>query len=240
MVEPHRLGDGALLRRYEALLDEAELRRMRAFHFERHRREYLVTRALVRTTLSRYRRGAPEAWRFRTNEYGRPMLEDPDGLYFNLTNHPTMVVCAVARHLDVGVDVEPLDRAADILALAPTVFSPVELRELGSLPEELQRDRALALWTLKEAYIKARGMGLYLALDGFSFRFGEGHPEIGFHDGISDDVHRWAFRTLDVAAHRIAVAFGGPGARGLRLRTTWTVPLVDDTPPEGSRGPRPP
>jgi 4'-phosphopantetheinyl transferase len=233
MVEPHRLDEDALLRRYEALLDEAELRRMHAFRFERHRREYLVTRALVRTTLSRYREGAPEAWRFRTNEYGRPALEDPDGLYFNLTNHPTMVVCAVAGHLDVGVDVEPLDRADDILGVAPTVFSPVELRELGSLSGDARRDRALSLWTLKEAYIKARGMGLSLPLAGFSFRFGEGHPEITFHDGISDDVDRWVFRILDLAEHRIAVAFGGPGARRLRLRATRTVPLVGDAPPEG-------
>jgi 4'-phosphopantetheinyl transferase len=228
VTEPHRIDD-VLLRRYEALLEPAELRRMNAFRFERHRREYLVTRALVRTTLSRYRPGAPEAWRFRTNEYGRPTLEDPAGLYFNLANHPTMVVCAVARHLDIGVDVEPLDRAGDLLELAPTVFSPVELAELGALPADARRDRALALWTLKEAYIKARGMGLSLPLAGFSFRFGHAHPEIGFHDGVLDEPGRWAFRTLDLAQHCLAVAFGGPEAQRLELGVTRTVPLAGDS-----------
>jgi len=226
---PSVIRDEALLRRYEELLEPKEHARMRAFHFDRHRCEYLVTRALVRTTLSRYRDVPPAAWRFRANRYGRPTLEEPEGLFFNLTNHPTMVVCAVASHLDVGVDVEPLTRAKDILGVSSSVFSRTELAELNALSTDQRSDRAVALWTLKESYIKGRGMGLALPLEAFSFGFRAADPTIEFHEGISDDARRWSFRIRDHAGHRIAVAFGGPRAEDVVVRLREVVPLTDET-----------
>lgn len=189
-----------------AWLAPAELERYHRFVFERHRVEYLATRALVRLALSSLRPVEPAAWQFRSNAYGRPEIEPPCGLHFNLANHPTMIVCAIRSGAELGIDVEPLNRGPEILAIADTVFAPPELAALRALPEPSRPDRALALWTLKESYIKARGMGLSLPLDGFAFSFDTERPQISFAPAIADAPERWSFRTLDLFGHRIALA----------------------------------
>jgi 4'-phosphopantetheinyl transferase len=189
-----------------AWLHPTELQRYNRFVFDRHRVEYLATRALVRRVLSTYRPLAPAAWQFRTTAHGRPEIDPPCGLTFNLANHPTLIVCAIRPGPELGVDVEPLTRGPEILALAGSVFAPDELAALRALPELAQPDRALALWTLKEAYIKARGLGLSLPLDGFAFSFDDSHTRISFAPTITDMPERWTFRTFDLLDHRIALA----------------------------------
>jgi 4'-phosphopantetheinyl transferase len=169
--------------------DEERLRSQN-FRFDRHRREHLATRALVRTALSRYRDVEPRAWRWRLGEHGRPYVDPPCGLWFNAANHPDFVVCAVATHEDVGIDVEPVSRAEEILEVAATVFAPVELDDLARRTGDARRDRAVTLWTGKEAYIKARGLG-----------FAAPVREI-----VMDDLPGWSLAWRDVEGFRIATA----------------------------------
>jgi 4'-phosphopantetheinyl transferase len=195
-----------------AWLHPSELDRYHRFAFDRHRLEFLATRALVRRALSSVRPVDPPAWRFRITSHGRPEIDPPCGIAFNLANHPTLIVCAIrsaadAGHVpDLGVDVEPLTRGTEIVPLADTVFSAAERAALRALPEAAQPDRALSLWTLKESYIKARSLGLSLPLDGFSFSFETDPPRISFAASIPDTPARWTFRTIDLLGHRIALA----------------------------------
>jgi 4'-phosphopantetheinyl transferase len=189
------------------LLSEDERAQWQTFRFDRHRREYLTTRALVRTALSHYYPLAPEAWRFQTNPYGKPTVDPDCGLRFNLSNSPGLVVCLIAQGVEVGVDAEPIERAAKIAELAAEVFSPLELAQLEAFPGPEKLDRALSLWTLKEAYTKAGGVGLSLPLNKFSFLFGgvegirlELDPCLGNKDG-----RRWRFCLVEHAGHRIAL-----------------------------------
>src|ERR1700761_8553723 len=95
-----------LVRACEALLTDDEKARRARYLFEKNKQEYLVTRTLVKTTLSRYARVAPEAWRFAPNKYGRPDIVGPDGaprLRFNLTNTTKLVGCIVSLERDVGI-----------------------------------------------------------------------------------------------------------------------------------------
>lgn len=205
-LEPHAVSATALARA-EAWLTEEERARHRAFVFEKNRREYLATRALVRTALSHVRPAAPETWRFVRSEYGKPEVAPACELRFNLSNHPSLVVCAVREsELALGVDVEPLARGGDVLEIASTVFSERELAELQALPPAARPERAVSLWTLKEAYIKAQGMGLSLPLKDFSFRFAPERIEISFSKALPDRPERWAFATFDRAGHRLALA----------------------------------
>ena len=153
---------------YEQLLTDDERRRYGRYMFERHRHLYLLTRALVRTTLSRYRDVAPERWRFCENEWGKPDVAEPQEakpIHFNLSNSEGMVVCLVARDRVVGVDVEDCERLDQPTSIAERFFSPREVADLRALPEDRQRERFFAYWTLKEAYIKVRGMGLAILLN---------------------------------------------------------------------------
>ncbi len=189
-----------------ALLTEDERVRVARFKFDRHQRESLTTRALLRTALSSRRPVPPEAWRFAVNAHGKPAVEPDCGLQFNLSNSVGLVVCLIAEGADVGVDVESRERAGEILKLAPRVFSAEEQAQLRDLDDAEKLDRALSLWTLKESYIKARGMGLALPLDKFSFVFGgdEG-VQIEIDSSLEDDPVRWRFGLLDHAGHRIAM-----------------------------------
>jgi 4'-phosphopantetheinyl transferase len=188
-----------------ALLTEEERARVARFRFERHQREALTTRALVRTTLSRSRPVAPRDWRFTANAHGKPDVDPGCGLRFNLSNTLKLVVCLVAEDAEVGVDVESRQRAPEILNLAPDVFSARERAQLETLPEAEKLDRALSLWTLKEAYIKARGQGMALALDQFSFLFGGAQDvRLEMGPGLQDEARQWRVCLLDLAGHRVA------------------------------------
>jgi 4'-phosphopantetheinyl transferase len=208
-----------------SLLSEDEHARWQRFRFEHGRREYLATHALVRTALSHYREASPEHWRFTQNEFGKPAVDPDCGLRFNLANSRELVVCLVAEGAEVGVDVEPHTRRGQIAEVAKEVFSPFELAQLDALNEEEKLDRGLSLWTLKESYIKARGMGLSLQLKKFSFLFGgaEGiHLELD--PSLDDNVERWRFCLLEHAGHRIAVMTERDAARDLQI---WeTRPLL--------------
>ena len=204
---PDDMGPEEIAQSCARLLSEEELARWQSFRFDRHRREYLTTRALVRTALSYYHPRAPEAWRFELNVHGKPRVEPDCDLRFNLSNSPGLVVCLIAQGTEVGVDIEPCEHAENIAQLAPEVFSALELAQLENLHGAEKLDRVLSLWTLKEAYIKARGLGLSLPLNTFSFLFG-GMQGIRLELDASlqnEPGQDWRFCLLDYAGHRIAL-----------------------------------
>jgi 4'-phosphopantetheinyl transferase len=233
-ARPGDLADPATEAACAVILDDAERTRAARFHFDRHRREYVATHTLARVALSHAHALPLESWSYSLNEYGkpspipgfprtgpRPWGGIPErGLRFNQSNSLELAVCLVARPdaengpaSEVGVDVESFARAEEIVPLAPRVFSAAECAQLDALPAAARPHRALALWTLKEAYIKARGMGLSLPLDRISFLF-DGPEAIRFQldPAVDPDPARWRFCHLDYAGHRIALAVEAPAA----------------------------
>lgn len=202
--------DADLLQRYHRLLNPAEAQTLARFHFEKDRLRYLLTRALVRTVLSLYAPIAPQDWAFDANAYGKPgiapahhlMHPHTQSLVFNVSHTATLVVMAVSADKPLGVDVESLQRKAP-LDLAQAYFSPAEAAALAQLAPELQAQRFFQYWTLKEAYIKARGMGLSIPLDQFSFAF---EPPAGVRfatdPGLGDEAAQWQFWQYRVATHQ--------------------------------------
>ena len=75
---PEATEDPALSAAYEALLSPEERARRDRYRFEHSRREYLLTRALARATLSRYAPVAPAAWTVPA-EPVRPPRDRPPG-----------------------------------------------------------------------------------------------------------------------------------------------------------------
>ena len=214
---------------YRKLLDPHEAERHERYKVAGARDEFLVGRALVRTTLSRYRDTAPADWRFETNRHGRPAIigEAAGGLVFNLSHTRGLVALAVSRGCEIGVDVEAVGRESATFDLAGRYFSPSEAAWVRAATGPALAERFFAVWTLKEAYIKARGMGLALPLDGFSFALDDAtdRPTIAFHEGCPDDPARWAFLRRSVSDdHRLAFA-ASPPDRIDAVRVLRTVPL---------------
>lgn len=218
---------------YLALLAPAEAERHARYRFDQHRQEYLLTRALVRATLSRYAAVEPSEWTFEPGPHGRPGLCAVHGLpwlRFNLSNTAGLVALIVARDVEVGIDVEDVARRGETVDIADRFFAEDEIRELRALPAELQRDRFFDYWTLKEAYIKARGMGLSLPLGKFAFQLPRRPIRIAIAPELNDDARRWQFEQYSpTPRHRAAVAIQrpAPDAPDARVVGRWTVPLAD-------------
>ena len=215
---------------YLALCSDDELARDARITHEETRHNHLVARALVRTTLSRYAETAPAAWRFVENDHGCPFIaaeQNPEGLRFNLSHTTGLVVCAVTRGRDVGVDVEYEPRDSRTTKIADRFFAPSEVAALHRLPEALHRERFFTYWTLKEAYIKARGMGLAIPLKRFWFEVDTpGQLRFDNDPDLGDDPKGWAFARLRSGPdHPIAVALGCPAEEAFGLRVFETVPL---------------
>jgi 4'-phosphopantetheinyl transferase len=222
------------------LLDLSERERMARFVFERDRRIYVLAHVLVRTMLSRFADVAPGAWRFEANAHGKPSIVEPVGyewLKFNLSHTRAGALCGVVRDAEIGVDIETMERATQCVELADRYFSPTEAAALHRAPVEQQRETFFRFWTLKEAYIKARGLGLAIPLDHFSFDLAEGGapistrctvpPTISFKSDIQDVSARWQFAELDCGMGlpaAIAVDRGDVGERRIVLRQVTELP----------------
>ena len=213
---------------YRPLLSSDERDRMERLIFDRDRRAFLMTRALARRMLSRYAPVAPADWQFITNAHGRPEISvrpagTPD-LRFNISHTDGLIACAVTIGREVGVDVEQVGRhlSHDI---AGRFFAPKEVTDLRALPESDQPRVFFDYWTLKEAYIKARGFGLALPLKDFAFTLRPpAAPTIGFEPALDDDPSTWQFlQDWPTAEHRLGLAVRREGA-DLPVRIRFVVP----------------
>jgi len=199
---------------YATILSTEETYRHQAFYFEKDRHQFLVTRALLRTVLSKYDNTVrPDEWLFDKNDYGKPYIAHKaltPLLYFNLSHTDGLAVLAVTQAEEVGVDVEHINRVGDShQSIANHFFSRSEYQELARLPSDQQAERFITLWTLKEAYIKAKGMGLSIPLDQFSFSFVDAeNVEITFKnvDDQSQDNQFWNFWSMSLGnGYKLAV-----------------------------------
>jgi len=198
------------------LSPEEDARRVR-FVRDVDRATFVIARALVRTTLSAYEPTSPRDWRFETNAYGCPFVVATQAghppLTFNLSHTGGLVALAVTRDHRVGVDVERVDRVVreDI---AGRHFAADEVRDLQALPADAQPRAFFEYWTLKEAYIKARGMGLAIPLGDFAFELRPpAPPAIRFVEGFDDRPERWQFwQCWPTDVHRLSLAIERDGA----------------------------
>lgn len=228
-MRPDEIRDPELLRAYDAILTDDERQKRDRFRFEKDQHTCLVTRALVRTVLSKYADVPPERWRFVTNEHGRPEIDEPAEarwLKFNLSHTHGLIACIVARDREVGVDVEDRDRKGRLLDVADRFFSPPEVQALRALPEDEQLDRFFLYWTLKESYIKARGKGLAIPLSQFSFLI-DSDISITFDPRLEDDPERWQFTAMSLGRrHALAASVRRGYRERIRMVLHETIPLV--------------
>jgi 4'-phosphopantetheinyl transferase len=201
--------DERLLAQYMRLLTEEERTQQQRFYFEKDRHRYLVTRALVRTILSRYAPVAAPDWVFSKNDHGRPEIANDEPaartISFNITHTHGLIVLAVTRDQAIGVDAENISVRQPAIEIADRFFSAEEVAALHAVPAHGQHERFFHYWTLKESYIKARGMGLAIPLDQFGFHFpGAAQVGITIHPQLNDDAARWRFWQLRPSADFLA------------------------------------
>lgn len=183
------------------ILAPDEIARMERFRFPEHRHLFAVSHLLVRTALSHYSDLPPGAWRFRNSENGKPRIDSaagPVSQSFSLAHTEGLAVVGVAGGSDIGVDCERAGRRVDAEGLSRRFFSPEEAAALENLPPGRLEEQFPLFWTLKEAYIKALGLGLSHPLDSFTFRLtGEGPYRIDFSAIDPQDPGKWRFALIE-------------------------------------------
>ena len=196
----------------ETVISDSERERAERFHFEADYLAYVAAHALLRSALSLFSPVPPQDWRFERGPHGRPFVAremNPTDIRFNISHTRTLVACAVARGFDCGIDVETIGRSRDPLSLAKYNFAHSEYRALKALRGAALDEHFTALWCLKEAYLKAEGVGLTAPLNRISFDI-DSTPDgsIGYHLRDTDDQPAWRFRLFrPTKTHFGALAF---------------------------------
>ena len=200
---------GARLENGGLPLSAAERERASRFHHLSDKWEFVLGRVMARHLLSARCGVAPAEFEFVENEHGRPDIAHPQSACarrFNLSHSGGLVACVIGETQQVGIDVERLDRPHVDPRVIRRYCSEDEQAALADMPDTLRHERFLELWTLKEAYVKARGTGLTLPLSRISFQIGlEGPGDVSFN-GVDDEA-RWMFaHTRLEPRHLLAVA----------------------------------
>ena len=230
-VDPGLLADPESVERCRARVSSDDLARVGRLFSTGARHLRLVAWALARTVLSRHAPVAIDAWRFRETEHGRPEIAEPTltpPLRFNLSHTAGLVACVVAEADDVGLDVEDVRRRSDIRSITRRFFAPGEVAAIERLDDERRPTAFFELWTLKEAYLKARGVGISLPLTEVAFALEPDRPPaVSFGPAVGDTPGAWQFAHLrPTPYHLAAVAIRRPPDSPTEFRLRQAIPGV--------------
>jgi 4'-phosphopantetheinyl transferase len=202
------------------LLSAGELDRAARFHFERDRVRYISRHAALRLLLSRYLKMEPQSLVFSEEANGRPVLAHTGaGLHFNLSRSGDLALLAVSPAAAVGVDVEEMRNIPDLIQVARHHFAAVEFDNLNRLSSENQLAGFYAIWTRKEAFVKAMGTGLSYPLSAFTTGRTDQPPVLQIGDVPQDD---WTMADLAPGeGYAGALAIGQPGISIRCLTADW-------------------
>jgi len=185
---------------YESILAPDELDRAARFRLTNQRKDFVITRCVLRSVLGRYLGMHPARVRFVYGSKGKPAISPAFGIQFNLAHSGAMVVIAVAAGCPVGIDLEYIRRLPDLQDVAARFFCAEEFDDLKSLLPGERQGAFFRGWTRKEAFVKASGEGLSEPLDGFRVTIQPREPARLVHIGDNRDAAKgWTLHDLFLA-----------------------------------------
>jgi 4'-phosphopantetheinyl transferase len=199
--------DQALLDSALCWLDAEERARYERFAHDDDRRMFLLGRVMARRLVGDALGVGPTDWPWRNGPHGRPEIAIADvRVRFNLAHSAGVVVCVVGIDRDIGVDVEHTKRPPVDFAVVRRYCSAAEIADIESQGPSWH-DRFLIYWTLKEAYLKARGLGIAVPLAEISFSVQNAHARVAFTGTLARTDDRWRFHLVrPIGDHLIAIA----------------------------------
>jgi len=170
VIEPARLSSQSLSF-LQSLLSTSEQQALKKYKHPKAHHTALITRSVSRLILSEYIALAPNEIVFIRNQHGKPEIKNnPHHIRFNLSHNNELIVMAVCVKDDIGCDIENPQRSINIEPITRRYFSSQEHIEITNCPITEQQIRFFEIWTLKEALVKATGVGISLGLDSFYFK----------------------------------------------------------------------
>ena len=195
-INPTQLSDSSIEYLKTALI-ENEVEKLKRYKNKKAQHTALVTRAISRLVLAQYTTTQASQLTFKRNQHGKPeLINNKENLRFNLSHNNELIIIGVCIEDDIGCDIENPLRKVNIEPLTRRYFSKQEHNELCELTSEIQQQRFFEMWTLKEAFVKATGVGIGLGLDTFYFNktLSENNINIIFNDHYPLDKNQsWQF-----------------------------------------------
>jgi len=153
------------------ILSPEEQSRASKFFFEKDRLQFILTHWALRHILASILEVTPADLQFDQNPYGKPELHKPvtnGPIQFSLSHSGDVAIVTVSRGIEVGVDVEQINVEFNHEDITRQYFTSRESGYLQSISAGDRREIFYRIWTGKEAFIKAKGLGLSFPLDSFS------------------------------------------------------------------------
>lgn len=225
--------DDAVSAALPSLLDEVERRRNERFVVARPRRLHAAAHALARLAIARRIGCSPGEIRYRKTGKGKPFLVEPAStLSFNITHSGGLAACAVGEGYALGIDVEPVNRPQLTRKLLEGLLAPPEVARLEGLDGMPLQEALVALWTGKEAVVKAHGAGLSLPLASFVVPAGDGEVAMTGVPGATPAVWR-LHRLHPDGRHRLALAMALSPMVPLTIEVVDATSMVSDLAAQG-------
>ena len=189
------------MERFGHLLDAAEVERAARFRSDLGRRRFTARRAVRRLLLATYLERPPQDLAFLGEDGQKPRVDgfQRRELSFNESASDGLALFAIARAMQVGIDVERIRPVPDAKGIVARFGSPTEAAGYAGL-QQSDDVAFLRWWTAKEAFVKMVGSGLNHPLDAFSVSFPsqEGLRLLDVR-GSRDEASRFSLRELTPA-----------------------------------------
>jgi 4'-phosphopantetheinyl transferase len=187
---------------WQDILSRDEAERASRFRFDRDKRHFITCRALLRILLGNYLDLAPAEVVFRYSSHRKPSLAAPStDIRFNLSHSGERAVFALIRGRELGVDVEQIRHDFETESVAERFFSSAEREALARITPGSRYEAFFHCWTRKEAFVKAKGDGLFLPLDQFDVSLVPGQPAQLLETRPDlEERDRWSLCALEVGA----------------------------------------
>ncbi len=189
------------------------------------RDEYLAAHLLQRIHLGRSLGAPPASFRFVRDGHDKPTLvcseAGPAG-WFSLSHTAGCVLSAASTSCPVGLDAEKLDRELDVSSLIDRCLAADEQRYVNAQSSAQKTSCFLRFWTLKEAYLKAVGLGFSVSPASIEFdvdSIESGQPRL--LKGVGSDEKYWCFQEFAPTQHHVAsvaVRIEGGGVPAIEIR----------------------
>ncbi|MFF3325075.1 4'-phosphopantetheinyl transferase family protein [Streptomyces sp. NPDC002889] len=188
----------------------ADWSRYQATREPRSRARLFGSRLLLRQAVAAAGGADPAGVVLERDARGRPGVREPAGFDGAISHTAGLLLVGVARGFRIGVDVEEEDRSLLTPGLPEKVCHTRELAALRLLPYAERNRMLVRLWTLKEAYAKALGVGLGLDFPSVHFQPRRvGRDTTVWRCSAAPD---WHFQSGVVARHFVVAAAVGPGS----------------------------
>jgi 4'-phosphopantetheinyl transferase len=213
--------ESSLLDDLLVLFSEEEKERVARFLYKTPRDRFIAARGILRRVLSLYKGVKPQELEFHYGPYGKPELCGPGTepeqaprkekgrIHFNLSHSGERFILAISLQDPVGVDIEEMSSTIDFKSIAHRFFCQNEYAALESLPSDRRKEAFYRCWTLKEAYVKARGEAMWDHMGRIEIPFLDRKVTVRDRDG----ERLWHLCEIQAGPHhRAALAVrGNPG-----------------------------